>query len=108
MTLLVVAAAVTLLGRSWAACDVGVNNAANSDFLLWVFIPGLWTVLLLAWVSVGVLLGNRPGLHALALVVTLLGVAWCAVSIFWEGAATPPCPGGVPPWWPDFVPAPGF
>lgn len=94
--------------RSWNACDVGVNNAANRVFLLWLFIPGLWTVLLLVWVAVGALLGNRPLLHALALTVTLLGVAWCAISIFWEGIPTPQCPGGVPHWWPSFIPAPGF
>nr|WSW70756.1 hypothetical protein OG461_33730 [Streptomyces sp. NBC_00995] len=97
-----------LLGRSWNACDVGVNNAANSGFLLWLFIPGLWTVLLLVWVVVGALVGNRPLLHAVALAVALLGVVWCVVSLFWDGAATPPCPNGVPQWWPSFIPAPGF
>lgn len=97
-----------LLGRSWTACDVGVNNAANSGFLLWLFIPGLWTVLLLVWVAVGALLGNRPLLRAVALAVTLLGADWCVISIFWEGAATPPCPSGVPPWWPSLIPVPGF
>ncbi|MEU1488529.1 hypothetical protein [Streptomyces sp. NPDC005752] len=108
MALLLAISAAMLLGRSWTACDVGVNNAANSGFLLWLFIPGLWTVLLLAWVAVGALLGNRPLLHALALAVTLLGVAWFVISIFWEGTGTPPCPSGVPPWWPSLLPAPGF
>ncbi|KUH36400.1 MULTISPECIES: hypothetical protein [Streptomyces] len=108
MALVLVVPIAMLLGRSWNACDAGVNNAANSGFLLWLFIPGLWTVLLLAWVAVGALVGNRPLLHALTLVVTLLGVAWCGISIFWEGAATPLCPHGVPPWWPSFIPAPGF
>ncbi|WP_426368000.1 hypothetical protein [Streptomyces sp. E-08] len=108
MALLLAISAATLLGRSWTACDVGVNNAANSGFLLWLFIPGLWTVLLLAWVAVGALLGSRPLLHAFVLAVTLLGVAWCVISLFWEGAASPPCPNGVPPWWPSFIPAPGF
>ncbi|MGW3912420.1 hypothetical protein ACWEBX_12995 [Streptomyces sp. NPDC005070] len=97
-----------LLGRSWNACDVGVNNAANSLFLLWLFIPALWTVLLLVWVAVGAVLGNRPLLHAFVLAVTLLGVAWCVISIFWEGSSTPSCPSGVPRWWPSFIPAPGF
>ncbi len=108
VALLLAISAAMLLGRSWTACDVGVNNAANSGFLFWLFIPGLWTVLLLAWVAVGTLLGSRPLLHALALAATLLGVVWCVISIFWEGAATPPCPSGVPPWWPSFIPAPGF
>ncbi|MGJ5891444.1 hypothetical protein DF268_09895 [Streptomyces sp. V2] len=108
MALLLAVSTALLLGRSWTACDVGVNNAANSGFLLWLFIPGFWTVLLLAWVAVGALLGNRPLLHALALAVALLGVVWCAVSTFWEGAGTPLCPSGVPPWWPGFLPVPGF
>ncbi len=108
VALLLAVSAAVLLGRSWTACDVGVNNAANSGFLFWLFIPGLWTVLLLVWVGVGALLGNRPLLRAFALGVALLGVVWCVISIFWEGAATPPCPGGVPPWWPGFIPVPGF
>ncbi|MEU0398752.1 hypothetical protein ABZ318_00570 [Streptomyces sp. NPDC006197] len=108
MALLLAVSAAMLLGRSWTACDVGVDNAANGGFLLWLFIPGLWTVLLLVWVAVGALLGNRPLFHALVLAVTLLGVVWCVISIFWEGAATPPCPSGVPPWWPSLIPAPGF
>ncbi|MEU6106610.1 hypothetical protein [Streptomyces flaveolus] len=77
-----------LLGRSWNACDGGVNNAANSGFLLWLFIPCLGAVLLLVWAAAGVLLGNRPVPHALALTVTLLATAWCAFSIFWAGTAT--------------------
>ncbi|MEV8550832.1 hypothetical protein AB0L04_13510 [Streptomyces glaucescens] len=85
-----------------------MNNAANSSFLLWLFTPGLWAVLLLLWVAVGTVLGNHRPLHALALTVTFLGVAWCAVSIFWEGTATLSCPDGVPPWWPSLIPSPGF
>ncbi|MGV9273827.1 hypothetical protein [Streptomyces griseosporeus] len=108
VALLLAVSAAMLLGRSWTACDVGVNNAANSGFLLWLFIPGLWTVLMLVWVAAGALLGNRPLLHAFALAVTLLSVFWCVLSIFWEGTATPPCPGGVPSWWPSFIPVPGF
>lgn len=48
MALLLAISAAVLLGRSWSACDVGVNNAANSGFLLRLLIPGLWTALLLA------------------------------------------------------------
>ncbi|MGW6561931.1 hypothetical protein [Streptomyces hydrogenans] len=84
---------------------MGVSDAANR-FPLWLFIPGLWTVLLLVRVAVGALLGN-PLRHAFALAVTLLGVVRCVLSIFWEGAAAPPCPKGVPSWWPSFIPALG-
>ncbi|MFD6325790.1 hypothetical protein ACFWOL_23615 [Streptomyces sp. NPDC058442] len=96
-----------LLGRAWNACDMGVNNAANSGFLLFLFIPGLSTGLLLGWVTVGILLGNRPFLHFFALAVTLPAVSWCALSLFWSGT-TYDCPSGVPSWWPGFLPAPGF
>ncbi|MGW4271110.1 hypothetical protein ACWEGQ_01790 [Streptomyces seoulensis] len=108
VALVLAVSAAVLLGRSWDACDGGVNNAANSGFLLWLFIPGLWTILLTVWVAVDTLLRDHPLFHALALTVTLLGVAWCAVSIFWEGTAVPPCSDGVPPWWPSRIPAPGF
>ncbi|MFJ4467205.1 hypothetical protein ACIP2X_06730 [Streptomyces sp. NPDC089424] len=87
---------------------MGVNNAANGGFLLFLFIPGLWALLVLVWVAVGVLTGSRPLLHAFALVVTLLAVVWCVITVFWDGATTPSCPSGVPPWWPRFIPAPGF
>jgi hypothetical protein len=96
-----------LLGRALNACDAGVNNSANSTFLLFLFIPCLWTVLLLSWVAVGVLLGNRLLPHALVLAVALLALCWCAFSLFWSGA-TYACPSGVPPWWPGFLPTPGF
>lgn len=97
-----------LLGRSWNACAIGVNNAANGGFLLVLFIPGLSALLLLVWVVLGALVGTRPLLHALALAVALLAVAWCVVSVFWDSTPTPYCPNGVPPWWPSFIPAPGF
>lgn len=96
-----------LLGRSWSSCETGVNNSANSLFLLWLFIPGLWAVLLLAWIAVCALLDNRPLLRAFALAVVLLGVVWCVMSVFWPGPSTSACPSGVPLWWPGFVPAPG-
>ncbi|MFC8362852.1 hypothetical protein ACFUIY_23640 [Streptomyces griseorubiginosus] len=108
MGLALAVATAMLLGRAWNACDVGVNDTANSTFLTWLFIPGLWAVLVLAWVAVGALLGNHPRVHALALAATLLGLAWCAVSILWQGDASPACPDGLPAWWPRLVPAPGF
>ncbi|MFF7071522.1 hypothetical protein [Streptomyces pseudovenezuelae] len=96
-----------LLGRGLSACDAGVNGAANSTFLVVLFIPSLWSLLTLSWVMVGVLLGRQALLHALALTVVLAAVCWCAVSLFWSGA-THECPSGVPPWWPGFLPVPGF
>ncbi|WP_406451226.1 hypothetical protein OG782_15305 [Streptomyces sp. NBC_00876] len=108
----VVAAAValltaTLLGRAWSACDAGVNSAANGAFLLWVFIPVLAIVLLIVWLGTVALLGRRPLVSAVVGGALVLAVSWCAFSLFWEGT-TYHCPSGVPPWWPDLVPAPGF
>ncbi len=97
-----------LLGRSWTACDMGVNNAANGSFLTLLFIPALWTILLLTWLATGALVGNRPRLlRAGALAATLLTVLWCATATFW-GYPTPACPNGTPPWWPSLLPTPGF
>lgn len=96
-----------LLGRALSACDAGVNGAANGTFLIILFIPSLWGLLTLSWVMVGALLGRLALLHALALMVVLPALCWCAVSFFWSGA-TYECPSGVPPWWPGFLPAPGF
>ncbi|MFF8994744.1 hypothetical protein ACF09H_33410 [Streptomyces sp. NPDC014983] len=99
--------AAMVLGRAWDACDAGVNSAADSGFLLYLFIPGLWVVLLLCWAAVGALPGNRPLPRFLARAVVFLAVLWCALSLFW-GGRTYDCPGGVPPWWPGLLPAPGF
>jgi len=100
--------AAMLLGRVWNACDTGVNSAANGSFLLVLFIPGLWAALLLGRLAAGAVLGRRrPVVHALALVVVLAVVFWCALSIF-RGGTTYDCPSGVPRWWPGFLPAPGL
>ncbi|KMS72561.1 hypothetical protein ACM01_22490 [Streptomyces viridochromogenes] len=96
-----------LLGRSWSACDAGVNSSANGGFLLVIFIPVLWFVLMAVWLGAGALLGRHPVVRAFVIVALILIVSWCALSIFWEGESYY-CPSGVPPWWPDFVPAPGF
>ncbi|MFR9787512.1 hypothetical protein ACL07V_02350 [Streptomyces sp. MB22_4] len=99
--------AAMVLGRAWDACDAGVNNAADGGFLLYLFIPGLWVVLLLCWAAVGAFPGNRSLPRSLARAVAFVAVLWCALSLFWAGG-TYDCPGGVPPWWPGFLPAPGF
>ncbi|MEW2166529.1 hypothetical protein AB0912_26555 [Streptomyces sp. NPDC007084] len=96
-----------VLGRALNACDAGVNNAANSTFLLYFFIPALSAVLLMAWVLLGALLGGRPFLHAVVLGAALLALCWCALAFFWSGV-TPNCPGGTPGWWPHLLPAPAF
>lgn len=96
-----------LLGRAWSACEAGVNNAANGGFLLVIFIPALWLLLMTVWLGVGAFLGRRPAVHAFVAGALILTVSWCAISLFWE-ADPYHCPSGVPPWWPGFVPAPGF
>ncbi|MBX9399164.1 dolichyl-diphosphooligosaccharide--protein glycosyltransferase subunit 2 [Streptomyces sp. TRM72054] len=99
--------AAMLLGRAWSACDAGVNSSANGGFLILIFVPVLWSVLMLIWLGVGAFLGDRPLIRAFALMVLLLTVFWCSISLFW-GGDTYRCPSGVPPWWPHFIPAPGF
>ncbi|MEU1466740.1 hypothetical protein ABZ434_00710 [Streptomyces sp. NPDC005761] len=96
-----------LLGRAWNACDAGVNSSANSTFLLVLFVPVLTIVLLAVWLSAVALLGRRPLVAAAAGAALVLTASWGAVSLF-LGDATYYCPDGVPPWWPDALPAPGW
>ncbi|GGL79887.1 hypothetical protein GCM10010129_24420 [Streptomyces fumigatiscleroticus] len=54
-------------------------------------------------------LGTAVGPALAVLAAMLLGRAWnaCDTGLFWSGT-TYDCPGGVPPWWPGFLPAPGW
>ncbi|MGW1726865.1 hypothetical protein ACWCQK_28565 [Streptomyces sp. NPDC002306] len=97
----------TVLGRSWNACDAGVSNSVNGSFLLLMFIPVLWFVLMLVWLGAGAFLREHHVVRAVVVGALMLAVCWCAVSLFWEGD-TYHCPGGVPSWWPGFAPTPGF
>jgi hypothetical protein len=62
---------------------------------------------MIIWLGIGVALRKRLAIRAFAVGMLILIALWCAVSIFW-GGDTYHCPSGVPPWWPHFVPTPGF
>ncbi|MFM9369225.1 hypothetical protein [Streptomyces sp. Da 82-17] len=94
---------VLLLGRAWRDCDIGINAAANSFGLAFVFlglslVAGLWWWLVLA------------RLGAVGTVVALLGSALLVWGVMaWlhapDGYPSPFCgPGNVPAWWPDLLP----
>lgn len=100
-------AAVTAIGRAWAACDIGVGAAANSTALLFLS-PLVWVTTAVSWVVLHSTLGRRHRGTALAAgLVFTLWFTWFLVT--WLGMPdsypSPLCPGNVPPWWPDFVPA---
>ncbi|MFF9278625.1 hypothetical protein [Streptomyces griseosporeus] len=100
-------AAVVAVGRIWSACDVGVNAAANSLTLLFLA-PLAWLAAAVPWVVLYGTLGRRHrGLALAAGLVFSVWFAWFLVT--WLGVADGypqgRCPGNVPAWWPDFVPA---
>ncbi len=95
-----------VIGRVWAACDVGVGASANS-FALVIVVPAVWVAVALSWVFV---FGVAGRLHR--------GAAWAAgaalntwllwFTVVWLGILDsypdPVCPGNVPPWWPALIP----
>lgn len=98
---------VMAIGRAWAACDVGVNAAANSMTLLFLA-PVIWVAAAVPWVVLYGTLGrhHRGSAVAAGLVVTVC-FTWFVVT--WLGMPDsypdPLCRGNVPPWWPGFIPA---
>ena len=99
-------ASVAAVGRAWAACDIGVNAAANSLSLLFLT-PLIWLTAAVPWVILYGTLGRRHRSAALGVgLVFTLWFAWFLVT--WLGMPdvypAPSCPGNVPPWWPSFLP----
>lgn len=97
---------VTAIGRVWAACDVGVNAAADTMSLL-LLLPLAWITAAVPWVVLyGTLGRRRRGAALTAGLVVTVWFTWFLVT--WLGVADPypdpRCPGNVPPWWPGFVP----
>ncbi|MFD8420834.1 hypothetical protein [Streptomyces sp. NPDC059466] len=95
------------IGRAWAACDIGVDAAANSLTLLFL-VPPIWVAAAVPWVLLHRTLAKRHRGTALAAGLVLnLWFAWVLVT--WLGMPdsypAPSCPANVPPWWPSFIPA---
>lgn len=93
--------------RAWAACDTGVNAAANGTTLLFLA-PLIWIAAVVPWVILHSTLGRRHRRTALtAGFVIAFWFAWFLVT--WLGMPdsypAPSCPGNVPAWWPSFIPA---
>lgn len=98
---------LAVIGRAWAACDIGSNAAANGMTLL-LLAPLLWIAATVPWVILQSTLGRRH--RGAALAAGLLFALWLTwFSVTWLGMPgsypAPLCPGNVPPWWPGFLPA---
>lgn len=98
---------VVAIGRAWAACDVGVNAAANSLTLL-LLAPLIWVATAIPWVVLHGTLGRRH--RRAALVAGLAFTVWFTwFLVTWLGMPdsypSPWCTDNVPPWWPSYLPA---
>lgn len=94
------------IGRTWGACDIGVNAAADSMTLLFLA-PVIWVAAAVPWAVLYGTLGRRH--RAAALTAGLVFTVWFTwFLVTWLGIMDsypdPLCPGNVPPWWPGFVP----
>lgn len=103
---LITVVSIAVIERAWAACDVGINTAANSMTLLFLA-PLIWIAVAVPWVILHSTLGRRHRRTALAAgLIFALWLAWLLVT--WLGMPdsypAPSCPGNVPPWWPSFIP----
>lgn len=97
---------IAVVGRVWAACDIGANGAADGMTLLGLA-PVVWIAAAVPWVVLHGTLGRRHPRAALAAgLVFSVWFTWFLVT--WLGMAdsypAPLCPGNVPSWWPSFIP----
>jgi hypothetical protein len=105
---------IVLVGRAWAACDVGINSAANSWSLVFFVFPVMACVNTAVFAVVFAVAGGRlaqrgrlgwvgavaVGLFALAVVTWLL----MAIAGTPSDYPSPWCERNVPPWWPSWIP----
>lgn len=105
---------IVLVGRAWAACDVGINAVANSYSLVLFMFPVLSCVNSVVVAAVFAIAGGRLaqqgrlgwvgavalGLVAMAVVTWLLMATAGTPSDY----PSPWCEGNVPPWWPSWIP----
>ena len=103
LTALVSTAAI---GSAWAACDIG--NGVTNGMTFLILAPLIWFAAAVPWVILHSTLGrrHRRAAHTAGLTFTLW-LTWFLVT--WLGMQdsypAPLCPGNVPPWWPNFIPA---
>ena len=101
---------VSLLGRAWSTCDVGINPSANS-FALLALLPIVWLVDVAAFaIAFAVVFRGGRLSAAIATLAGLLALAVTGWVVFaWVGTPAgypaPACPDNVPPWWPGWLPA---
>ncbi len=105
-------AAVLLLSRMWAACDVGVNASANALGLL-LFTAPLVTVAggVCAGVAFWSIVRTRKRWSVAAACVgaacATLVIVWIAVAVQHDPGGdypAPVCVDNIPPWWPQALP----
>lgn len=105
---------VVLVGHAFASCDVGINNTANANFLLYIAFPLLSVVNAVLFSAVFARISARVSgpawrQRALGVVAALLAVLLLAWLLFaWQGTPSdypdPICHSNVPPWWPSWIP----
>lgn len=97
---------VAVVGNIWRSCDIGVNSAANTGALIFLT-PVVWISAVFSWWLVYGAFGrvNRASAATLGGLCNLL-IIWLFVSWlgFIDSYPSPECPGGVPDWWPAFMP----
>jgi uncharacterized BrkB/YihY/UPF0761 family membrane protein len=105
-------AAMTLLSRMWAACDVGINAAANSLGLLFFTAPIV--MLFAAFGSALAFWAVARTARRWSQLVACVGAVLVALIVVWVDLAVEHNPGGdypspvcdenVPSWWPGWIP----
>lgn len=101
-----------VVASAWNACDVGINAAANSWFLLLIELPMLFVVqaipVMLAAPLTALLSRHRLVVAALMVLVAVVVVVVGAWSYFaYSGLPIqggPQCAEAQPGWWPSWLP----
>ncbi|SEE22910.1 hypothetical protein SAMN05216483_5677 [Streptomyces sp. 2131.1] len=103
---LIALASTVAIGNAWAAC--GVGNGPGDGMTLLLLGPLIRVAAAVPWALLRGMPGRRH--RGAALVVGLVFTLWLTwFLVTWLGMPdsypAPSCPGNVPPWWPDFIPA---
>lgn len=105
-------AVIALLSRMWDACDVGLNSAASSWSLVFVYAPvvalsTLTSVVFIFWLAARYTDRlTKPGSFIASISVTLV-IVWLALYIGHDPEGdypSPWCVDNVPAWFPHWIP----